>query len=324
MAKNKLVNKLSKFTDDCTGIDIFFIDHEDKIYRTDIRNEELDDSRIEFIKSFKAKYINNEQFTVPFLSNCDDRKHALYSFDFDERPLAFNLVEEIMSLSILEREKVPVYQTRENRLSGVKAVVLILKDVTGLKVAFYQHVASVSILKSDKNVLNLTTHKTRIVKLEQDILKINSNFVFMKFDDEFYIENVNTLENQLNFKKVIHQRASLYAEEILEMKFSDNMDLLVEKVEEDTSFARKLVKVCRNSAVIEKKIKTEDLIKFVKDKEAYQNVLKFNEDETLFDLKSIQRCRKFLDLLDDAFLQSELTNESYIAKAKDRVIARKN
>ncbi|MEE1979010.1 Kiwa anti-phage protein KwaB-like domain-containing protein [Shewanella xiamenensis] len=120
-------------------------------------------------------------------------------------------------------------------------------------------------------------------------------------------------------KKIIHARAEHYLEDIVSMKFSDDFKIFAEKIDEDTSFARKVVKVCKHSAVLEKEISTIDLIDFVKNNDYYKESLRFNEDETLFKLNSISRCKKFLELLDDDFLTSKLTNEDYIARSKDRV-----
>ncbi|AYO17173.1 DUF4868 domain-containing protein [Vibrio owensii] len=310
---------LQNLSDNCQGIEVFFIDHEDTLFRSDIRNDDLDDARNEFVAATSRKYVTNEQFTTPFLSQHDTRKHALYIFDFDETPAAFGLVDQVYALSPEERQRLPVYEARDNRLAGIKAIILQLKTLDGKKFCFYQHVFGVTILNSGKGVLNLTTHATRVVKLQNDILRVSSNFVFMKLDDTFLIENINTLENQLNFKNVIHQRAADYTEQLVEKCFAEDLDIFLEKVQEDTSFARKVVKVCRHSVVLEQEIDTATLIDFVKQEEEYFSALKFNEEETLFDLKSINRCRKFLELLDDDFLRSPLTQESYIARSKDRL-----
>ncbi|MVE79124.1 DUF4868 domain-containing protein, partial [Vibrio cholerae] len=67
-------------------------------------------------------------------------------------------------------------------------------------IAFYQYIFPVSLLGSDKGILNVTTHNTRLIELEQDVLKLNANFVFFQIDSKYFIENVNTLETRLHFK----------------------------------------------------------------------------------------------------------------------------
>ncbi|WP_425669059.1 anti-phage protein KwaB [Vibrio owensii] len=308
---------LKDFAENATGIKFYFVDANNNITASDIRNEELDSSRGEFCNSLLAKFVNNESFTTPFLSNYDERKHALYKFDFDETPTAFGVLDR--ALAIRPDEQIDVYQARDNKLENIEAVIIALKHRDGRQIGFYQQVFTVSLLQSQRGIANLTAHESRVIKLQTDVLRISPNFVFAKVGDEVLVENVKALENQLGFKDVVHAQARSYFDQITEMNFADDMNIFLEKIEEDTSFARKVVKVARHSAVLESSISTEDLIAFVKQKEHYANVLKFNEDETQFDFKSINRCRKFLELLDDDLLTSPLTNKDYIARSKDRL-----
>ncbi|CAK1877202.1 anti-phage protein KwaB [Vibrio crassostreae] len=308
---------LGLFATNCTGIEIFIVDQEDNLTRSDIQNSALDGARNAFTDALKKKYIENESFTIPYLSNHDDRKHALYQFDFDESPQAFDLVNTAM-VATAETE-MPTYEARDNKLENIKALIIVLKNRDGHKAGFYQHVYGVTLLKSGKGILNLMAHETRVVKLQQDILRVSPNFIFLKMGDVYLVESVNGLENQLNFKDVIQRKAEVLTETLVGMNFSDDFNIFIEKVQEDISFARKVVKVCTHSAVLEQEITTAELIEFVKQEEHYANVLKFNDDETQFDLNSINRCRKFLELLDDDLLRSPLTNKSYIARSKDRV-----
>ncbi len=308
---------LKNFAENATGIKFYFVDTNNNITASDIRNEELDGAKAEFANSLLSKFVNNESFTTPFLSNYDERKHALYKFDFDETPSAFGLLDQ--ALAIRADEPVNVYQARDNKLENIEAVIIVLKHRDGRQIGFYQQVFNVSLLQSQKGIANLTTHESRIIKLQTDVLRISSNFVFAKVLDHILVENVKALENQLGFKDVVHAQAEQYFEQISEMNFGDNLDIFREKIVEDTSFARKVVKVARHSAVLESSISTADLIAFVKQKEHYADVFRFNEDETKFDFGSINRCRKFLELLDDDLLTSPLTNKDYIARAKDRL-----
>ncbi|WP_345852568.1 anti-phage protein KwaB [Shewanella algae] len=314
---NKLKRELKDFIDNSIGISIYLIDENNQYFTADLKNEDLDESLKQLLKSIKSKYTNNESFTIPYLSNYDERNNALYLFDFDEKPKEFELTEEITKIKA--NKPIPPYEARDNKLKSLKASVIVIKDRTGRKAAFYQQIYNVTLVSSESGFLNLTTHKTRIVKLNNDVIRLSSNFVFVKFGEQYLIENIKTLENQLDFKDVIHARAENYLEDIINMNFTNNHDIMIEKVKEETAFARKVVKVCKHSAVIEQKIPTEKLIKFVKENEHYSDSFKFNDDETLFNLNSIIRSKRFLDLLDDDFLSSKLTNRDYIAKSKDRV-----
>ena len=42
---------LQNLSDNCRGIEVFFVDQEDTVFRSDIRNEELDGARTEFVEA---------------------------------------------------------------------------------------------------------------------------------------------------------------------------------------------------------------------------------------------------------------------------------
>ncbi|OLQ85861.1 hypothetical protein BIY22_13320 [Vibrio panuliri] len=316
MNSTQVKRSLASLVEHCDGIKIYVVDEQNNLFRSDIDSDALDETREQFCDSLKRKYTNHENFSSPVLSLHDDRKNALYQFDFDDKPDEFALLEQ--AVAVRADNQPPVYQARDNKLGSIKALIIVLKDSNGVCTAFYQHVFSVSILRSERKMLSMAVHETRLIPLNTDILRISENFVFMLHAGTFFIENVTALENQLNFKEAVHARAAVYAEDIVALSYADNFDVFIEKISEETAFARKVIKVCRHSAVLEKNITTADLIRFIEDKPVYSDVLRLNEDNTKFDLNSINRCKKFLQLLDDDFLVSPLTDSSYIAKVKDR------
>lgn len=164
----------------------------------------------------------------------------------------------------------------------------------------------------------LTVHDSRVVKLEHDVLRLGERFVVSLIDDIYLIANVKALEKELAFDKVIHARAIQYCTALSDSNLVENLDKFSLRIKNETAFARKFVKIYKNSAVIEQKLLSEDVIKFAMSKDFYKKGLKLSEDESQFDLNSITRCNNFLTLLDDDFLKSELTQQNYIAKAKDR------
>ncbi|RZQ03712.1 DUF4868 domain-containing protein [Vibrio vulnificus] len=139
-----------------------------------------------------------------------------------------------------------------------------------------------------------------------------------KVGDDYLIENVNVLEKEFGFDKIIHSKAVQYCTTIEDKAIVKDLTKFKVQMNNDTSFARKLVKVCKGSVVIEKEIANDTIIQFAMSKVYYKEKLKLTEDESQFDLGSINRCRHFLTLLDDEFVKSELTQQEYISKTKDR------
>ncbi|MGR5064681.1 anti-phage protein KwaB [Photobacterium sp. DNB22_13_2] len=306
------------FVDSCDGISVYFVDKTNKIFNSDINSKLLADFRTSFCKDLRLKYTENDNFSLPKLSNYDERKNALYKYDFElkEMPLQFKLTSDVLNLKATDQ--VPLYQVKNDKLDNIDAVIVLLTSSSKNKsVAFFQHVFPVSLLGPDKGVLNITTHKTRIVELEQDVLKLTTKFVFMQLGKHYLVENVNALESQLHFKKVIRTRAEKYSGEIETLGLVEDMTKFNDRISKEDSFARKLVKAYKNSAVIKEKISNEKIVNFATNNDYYSQYLKPSESGLSFKLDSIIKCKKFLELLDDDFLKSELTNRNYLARSKD-------
>lgn len=316
MKSNDIKRNIKQITDSCTGIKIFLVNNSGEIFDSDIDNSVLDKFRKDFVDSLKTKYVDNDSFTVPFLSNSDVRKHALYQFDFDEqdKPLEFSFLKSIHKLKA--NEKLDPYITK-NGFNDLKAIVVRLKNSNGKLMSFYQHLHNLSLVTPEKGMF-LTTHKTRVVKLEHDVLRLGFNFMFSYIDDIYLIENISAFEKELGFDQVIHTKATRFSEDLTDLNLVEDMGKFVARMNSETSFARKFVKVFTHSAVIEQDLKNEEIIKFAMSKQFYLDKLKVTDDGKQFKLTSDSRCSAFLTLLDDEFLKSELTGQDYIAKAKDR------
>lgn len=315
--KKNIKDKIKEITDECTGIKVFFVDENNEVFDSDIDSSTLDDYRKSYVENLKTNYIENESFTTPMLSASDNRGNALYQFDFkkEERPIEFGFLNKVNSLK--PNDKLDQYKVRINGLNKLRGYIIRLRSATGKVMSFYQYIHH-SAMVTPKRGAFLTVHKTRVVKLDHDVLRLNEKFIVALIDDLYLIENVSALEKELAFDKVIHKRATQYFKNLDESNLVEDLDKFKKRIENETAFARKFVKIYRNSPVIEQNLSNEDVIKFAMSKDFYKSKLKLSEDEKQFDLNSIDRCNNFLTLLDDDFLKSELTQQNYIAKSKDR------
>ena len=91
--------------------------------------------------------------------------------------------------------------------------------------------------------------------------------------------------------------------------------------ETDSAFARKLLKVNRESPVM--KLKFDDVKKFINKHPALKGQLGFNPkgDKILLDTKAAAKL--YIKLMDDDFLRSDLTQRLYDSIAKNTVAEEK-
>lgn len=316
MTRDDIKSDLKSILDTCSGIKVFFIDDDNnELYDSDIESDGLDEFMVSFVSDLKNKFTDNEKFSIPNLSNADERKHALYYFDFDDQIHEFKYLDKVNEMQA--NKIIGKYQVRSKGLSSIKAVVIRLKGSDGKVISFYQYIHRTSLWTSGKGVF-FTTHKTRVVKMTDDVLRLNNNFIFAKIGQNYLINNVRAFEKELGFDKIIHAKAAQYCTSIESRGLVENLEKFNKQINKEINFARKFVKVFKNSAVIEQNLSNEEIISFAMSKPFYEGKLKLTEDGSQFDLNSISRCSNFLQLLDDEFLKSELTGMNYIARAKDR------
>lgn len=305
------------FVDQVDGISVYFVDSANQVFNSDIDGTVLAKYRKSFCDDLRKKYTGCDDFEVTPLSTFDERPHTLYFYDFNksEMPLEFKFTEQVLTLK--SNQIVPKYQVKNQKLGDIKSAVVILSNSTsGDSVAFYQYVFPVSLLGPDKGVLNITTHKTRLVELEQDVLKLNTKFVFMQCPHGYLIENVNVLETYLHFKKVINSRAKNYVVEIEKMDLVEDTKMILDRIDKEPAYAKKLVNAYKNSVVISSGISNEAMIKFAQSKPYYRDYLKPSASGKSFVVDKVVQSKRFIELLNDNFLKSELTKTDYLARSK--------
>lgn len=316
MTVEQFKNKVKTIIDDCVGIKMFFVDEEAEIKDSDIDNAALTRLQTSMIAKLKANIIDNESFSMPLLSDADERKNALYEFDFDEKPLEFDLLEQATQ----QRVNAPIkYQVGDGGFEDISAIIVVLTGRNNETITLYKHQYTVSVLKAEQGALNLFKSNNRLSELESNILKIDPNYVFLKLGDKYYVENVKTLETYLGFHEVIKDSATKCVEALTEIALIEDTAPLIERVDsEDMAFSRKLAKVARNSPVMGA-VPNNDIILFAQNHNYLSNLLKLNEDGDKFVLDTKKSQNHFIKLMSDDYLESELTKIQYDSLAKDKL-----
>ncbi len=316
MTVEQFQNKVSAIINDCVGIKMFFVDENANIKDSDIDNVALGRLKTSIIFRLKSNIIDNESFTMPLLSDADERKNALYEFDFDEKPLEFELLEQALAQRVNAANK---YQVGDGNFGDIHAIIVVLTGRNDETITLYKHQYTVSVLHAEQGALNLFKSNNRLVELESNILKIDPNYVFLKLGDKFYVDNVKTLETYLGFHDVIKDSAEKCVESLARMELIEDTAPLVERVAgDDMAFSRKLAKVARNSPVMGT-VPNNDIITFAQQHNYLCNLLTLNDTGDKFILKTKKAQNHFIKLMSDDYLESELTKIQYDSLAKDKL-----
>lgn len=316
MTVEQFKSKISAIIDDCVGIKMFFVDDDAKIKDSDVDNAALTRLKVSIVSKLRSSIVDNDSLSMPLLSDADERKNALYEFDFDDKPLEFDLLDQALQQRVNALLK---YQVGDGNFDDISAIIIVLTGRNNETITLYKHQYTVSVLKAEQGALNLFKSKNRLSELESNILKIDPNYVFLKLGNTYYVENVKTLESYLGFHDVIKDSAAKCVEKLTAMALIDDTAPLVERVNsDDMSFSRKLAKVARNSPVLGS-VANNDIIAFAQNHNYLSKLLKLNEAGDKFILKTKKSQDHFIKLMSDDYLESELTKIQYDSLAKDKL-----
>ncbi|MCV2402275.1 DUF4868 domain-containing protein [Marinomonas sp. C2222] len=298
----------------CSAEFFFLLDSNEgmNVKSVDINDEDHAELEKIFISSVSETLLLNDDLSLIPLSSADDRKNAVYEYDLDDIP------QELLNLKyVIENEDFETFDLNSDDLSHLEGILILLGN-QDIQLALYKYQYPVTLLKKD-NGFNLMKPKggNRFKKLDADILKINSKFEFIKIDGKYYILDIKVLERFFGFHDAVKNVAEKGVENIKAADLVMDCAVLEARLD-DISFARKLVKSASNSPVLGK-IPNEQVIGFTKNHPALRGKFKYSDDGSQINLKTKKAQNLFLKLLNDDFLQSELTRLYYDSIAKDSV-----
>lgn len=302
--------------DGCSAEFYFFLEDAEQISikRADVDQSASDELTRNFIDTISSAILLNDELSLLNISDADDRTNAIYRYDLPEIPT------QIQHLAtILQRDDFEVFNFEDDELANLKGILVILGHGQQ-QLALYKHQYPVALLKRDSAFsLVRIRNQNRLVKLEEDILRINSKFDFMRIGDEYFIVDIKTLERFFGFHDAVRNIAKQGIANIDQAQLVIDTGVLVARLD-DISFSRKLVRAARASPVLGV-IPNAQVIAFVDTHPTLRGKFRFSDDRSKLKLDTKVSQDLFLKLLNDDFLQSELTKRYYASLAKDNLEA---
>lgn len=264
-----------------------------------------------FVERLKSEVIDNTDLTLPLLSNIDERKNALYQFDYQKQPQEFAALDSAAKLPPNSQE----YYIPTPAFEDVKAIAFIIYG-NGKTISLYKNKTPLTVLKNTSNLVNFVMNKQGILEeLTENVFKLDFNFDLFLLDGQYYVKNHRTLEVAMKFHEIISEQATLAISSLADSGMIDDISHL-QKSSSELSSARKLAKIAKHSPVLGK-IDCPSVISFVSKHKVLSGVLKLNESGDKFIVKTKEAQKHFIKLMSDDYLESELTKILYDSLAKD-------
>ena len=300
------------------GVKLYFLMKDGSVKLANIKDEESqeDNTAGQLLEGFREAVTEKMESlageNILEISAADERVDALYIYDLEEKPV------EVQVLLDIDDQEEQVFDFETDALKNIKAFIVVLGSSTENKMVLYREQYPFSLLKRDHFMMTPIPHKNRLVKVENDILKVDFNFHFFVLDQEVYILNINKLESICGFHDVIRREAKKGLESIKKMEILEDVEPLEDELD-NVAFSRKLTKVCTHSKVVGK-VSNKKIIKFTKRHKYFEShPIKLNVEGDKFILDTKKSKEAFLKLLNDDLLRSELTKGEYESVAKNSV-----
>lgn len=329
MTKETLQAKLDELIaqEDC-GMNLYFILHQQDEYilkKANVRYDAFDPIKEVLRENLiqLRQMMDEPTFAVLNLSGAEDRKNVIYQYDLEElRPIS--LMKEVDANLFNDGYFTPdnnrVFDFDNDTFEDVDAWIASY-GVEGNHIIIYRKTFSVNLLKQGRNLF-IFKDAEQIDIIKDDIFRIDGKIDFFLLDNTALIYNISILEKFNDFKDIVQRSARSSIQQIAAVDLVEDIAKLRERAENDISFARKLVKVTTNALILNV-VDKDKIIQFARAHAYLSRRLKVSAGNK-FDLEKKSAQNLFIQLLDDAFLHSELSSNDYLSPGKDILRSEEN
>ncbi|YCI82792.1 DUF4868 domain-containing protein [Enterobacteriaceae bacterium] len=316
MNPDELKVQIKSIFENYSGIRVIFIVKNEENYS--LKLSKIDNKAFpKIIEGFKLSLsqdiIENEDLTIPQLSNFDERKNALFLFDYEQKPLEFDFITSAMEIPPNSQD----FYNYEDKFRNIKGIIIQIRG-NNKCLSLYKNKTPITVFEQSRKVFNLIPDPDGFLKeLPEQVFRLDFNYDLILLDDNFIIKNLTTLERTMKFHEVIQAQSIVALTALRESNLIEDLSHL-EKSSSEISFSRKLAKISKHSPVLGK-IDAPVIIEYVKKHSFLSTVMIVSEDGKRLIVKTKTSQKHFIKLLSDDYLESPLTKILYDSLAKDEL-----
>ena len=277
-----------------------------------IENQFLDELKELFIEEIKLVTDNQSpNFTLENYSSSTKQLDAIFQYDLqdDLRP-EMQLMKDVQA--IIEPNLFVI--NPENSIDQVNGLYIVIRSANHV-ISLYKHIFGVDKIYAQKNWF-LVHSNEQFVKQQESMLRISPTFQMLCVDDDIIMTDIQKLERIMDLKAVLTNAAAQHIATIVNAKQLVTRSDLLEEVSNEPTMAKKLIHAVTVGKVFLKNISNAVIIAFAQKKGAKLNM---SYQGNQFDLTNKAEARRFIKLIDDDYLTSELTKEDYDANQKQEL-----
>lgn len=267
---------------------------------------ELGKSFLEFLRYSTAE---NEEDKLGYiqqpalLSQDEDSKPKVMLYDYDEPIGQLAFLQSVSNLNL------PRFSFKTNQLDEIRGIIVTFGQGSDI-VTMYKRKVSSWIYKRSRFML--MPMNERLTRVTQDILTVDKKFEFFLYGGELYILNLKALESHFGFKEYRKKEAIKVFSSIDKNYFKDIVKTK-ELISKYADVAKKLTQL-KGSPVLS--VPKAQVLAFIKKKKGLD--LKIVHGK-IISTKTKAGFLRFLKVLNEDYLHSELTHKDYDSTVKKTI-----
>ena len=272
----------------------------------------LPDLQEMFVKSVKSAILDYDTYTLEDYSVSLKRVDAFYRYDLAEE----NRTEEMKRMvEVLDLEDHEKFDTNVASIESINGLYAVIRGNRDQHMVIYKNITSVDKTYAGSNMYIFGTSSNQFTIQEKSMLRITPALHMLSVGGEIILIDMKRLESKLHLDCILKRESERDIRTISDKNIIVN-DKHLKKVCESTSICKKLRHAMTLSKVAIKNISNADIITFAKTARLDLK-FHFNRANDKFEIKSKAEAIRFIKLLDDDYLWSELTKEDYDSPEKD-------
>lgn len=309
MEKQELNIAINNCLTEESGIEIFIGLKTGELRKANFLEEAQQEIKELYISELKSKIINVDSSVMDF-STADERGNVIYQYDLAETDEM-----RVLNTVLAANNDIPIFSFDNDGIYNIDYFITVLGTVNH-QIAIYKKIAPINIYRQNTGFF-VRRLNNEFVKIDEDFLRFIPGVDIFKINGSLFIVNLRILESTFNIHDVIVASANKQIDIIRELDLIEDIETLSNELS-DISFARKLSKIAEHSPVIGH-ITNQQIITFTQNHPALKDIIKYSVDGTKIKLTSKKSKKIFLKLLNDDYLNSDLTNIYYDSLAKDTI-----
>lgn len=262
----------------------------------------------------KTMLIDNEkEYEIVNYSTADERKKRYYEYDLPEIPDNLKSMSDVIGDAHCDN-----YDFSHDGFDKLDHFIIVFSDGKGRPFSVYKSLSTVEKLTKSKKSIFGIMGKDFLEGFDRQLLRIGPSFQAVFASGKYILLDDKFAETTFGLLNILNNQATKNMNNLKSKKLVYDYKKL-EKYKDNIAFSRKLVKVLSTSKIINGSIPKDEVLKFIANDDKLKEILKEKEKEgeKYIDITSKANAKAFLELLNDEFVFSQLTQQKYQALDKE-------